>query len=517
MDVLARGWPVGVLLLVAFAGPILLLDFADFAATFHDDAYYYLVVARSVAEGHGFTFDGEHDTNGFQPLWLFLLTPLLIFVRGEQAPLYVVAAVESALLVLAGVLLFRNLRRLVGPVPGAVAGLWLAVTPGALHIFRNGMESSALALALVLTWHEWLRLETESPRAWVRWARLGACAAVCALLRLEMALLLPVMLVLRPLGLSRSLASGAALVAPSSLALGGYLLWNRLHFGIWLPISGLVKLEWFRDVSWWRRALGLLDLPWLGHRLLLPGPLEYSPTHRIVAYLAFVLLCVVLAWRFRGRVLRALRRSGASLLLLAAGLAFLAVKATIYRETPWQRAPVLVASAVAAAALVSLLGRRLQRIVLLVAALAALVRLPHRLHTASVPHRRHHLLLAARWLDRHTPPDARVGSTNAGILGWFSWRTVVNLDGLVNDVDYLRRVVRGRAGAEYLIEQRIGWLADLACSPAADVARPLAIIHAEELAGRYELAATRALPRAPEPCSRFAVWRWAGAPRAPPR
>jgi hypothetical protein len=49
-------------------------------------------------------------------------------------------------------------------------------------------------------------------------------------------------------------------------------------------------------------------------------------------------------------------------------------------------------------------------------------------------HRYHPLLLAAaRHLEAHTPPDTLVGAWNAGILGYFSGRAVVNLDGVVND------------------------------------------------------------------------------------
>ena len=45
---------------------------------------------------------------------------------------------------------------------------------------------------------------------------------------------------------------------------------------------------------------------------------------------------------------------------------------------------------------------------------------------------------AARWVSRHVPPDAVVGSWNAGAIGFLSRREVVNLDGLVNSWDYFR-------------------------------------------------------------------------------
>ncbi|OWY63176.1 hypothetical protein B7486_54525, partial [cyanobacterium TDX16] len=40
-----------------------------------EDAWYALSAARNVAEGNGPTIDGEHLTNGFQPLFTFLEAP----------------------------------------------------------------------------------------------------------------------------------------------------------------------------------------------------------------------------------------------------------------------------------------------------------------------------------------------------------------------------------------------------------------------------------------------------------
>src|SRR4051812_22736993 len=43
------------------------------------DTFYYLDVARNVARHGSFSFDGEHATNGFHPLWQ-LVTAALCFV-----------------------------------------------------------------------------------------------------------------------------------------------------------------------------------------------------------------------------------------------------------------------------------------------------------------------------------------------------------------------------------------------------------------------------------------------------
>src|SRR5207249_10582771 len=69
--------------------------------------------------------------------------------------------------------------------------------------------------------------------------------------------------------LRRRPACAAALVAPAALALPVYLIWNRTAFGVWLPVSGMVKSEWAASAPLARRVSALLDVPWVGQELLL--------------------------------------------------------------------------------------------------------------------------------------------------------------------------------------------------------------------------------------------------------
>lgn len=43
---------------------------------FHDDSFFYMVIARNHAAGLGYSFDGLNQTNGFHPLWLWLLSAM---------------------------------------------------------------------------------------------------------------------------------------------------------------------------------------------------------------------------------------------------------------------------------------------------------------------------------------------------------------------------------------------------------------------------------------------------------
>jgi hypothetical protein len=68
------------------------------------------------------------------------------------------------------------------------------------------------------------------------------------------------------------------------------------------------------------------------------------------------------------------------------------------------------------------------------------------------------LVEAARWVREHVPPDAVVGSWNAGTIGFLSGRHVVNLDGVVNSWSYAQSEHRDLCG--YFRATHITYLVD---------------------------------------------------------
>lgn len=121
---------------------------------FGDDACYYGSIAWHIAHGYGPTADGVHPTNGFQPLWAFMLVP--IYALGIDKGI----AINCALTLLAifsaatALILFAIARHL-WSVP---TGLWVAFfwsfSPTVLRQSMNGMETGLYAFMLSLaTWY----------------------------------------------------------------------------------------------------------------------------------------------------------------------------------------------------------------------------------------------------------------------------------------------------------------------------------------------------------------------------
>lgn len=501
---------LALLALAVVAGPAPFLDRKGLATTFYDDAYYYFQIARNVAAGAGFTFDGIHPTSGVHPLWLFTLVPVFAIVPGELAPLRAVILLESILVGATVVVLYRTLHARIGRTPAACAALLLLAQPVALRLLRGGMESALVLFLLVVAWSRWLALDDDPEAPPSRWLRLGAWCALLFLARLEAALAVPVLLLLGRRHIARDPRRALALAAPLALCALLYFGWTRASFGTWGPVSALVKAHMGEQVwagqTWTQRLALALYLPWIGDwatRGLL-GRLGVSAMW--APAVSTVLLLAVLALAVRHR--RALARGGVLFPLLTAGLMLLVDKLSVMLMLDWYRAPTLLATAAVGALLVR--GRpRVARVTACVLAVICLARMPvaiWRAHQTWVPTG----LQAADWLRARSIAGERAASWNAGLIGYYAGGNVVNLDGLVNDAAYLDEVVRGKALAEYLDRERIRWLADTTNPDGrlAPLVRRFPPDAARQVEARYRpvVTFTGACPPDEDGCRMLAIW-----------
>ena len=109
----------------------------------------------------------------------------------------------------------------------------------------------------------------------------------------------------------------------------------------------------------------------------------------------------------------------------------------------------------------------------------------------------------AKWMDANLEEDAIVGAFNAGQLGFFSSRTVVNLDGLINHVSYFENVLRDRsqgALAAYIDQVGIDYVVDYNVSLGRGVIeREFSTIREFSLATGGSVKVMRRVSRASQP------------------
>ena len=450
----------------------------------NDDTYYYLQTAWNARHLGWVTFDAINATNGVQFAWFGCLYLLSFVTDDKLAFLRLASVLNLALTCLPYVFIWRAAHRVGIAQPGRLALLmslgWFLVVLYPPDSYLLGMESALHACVVWAIVLQYLRIAEQAASGSVRsssalllagllvlntWARLdsvGLSACFLVLLLWTVRRGTRDAIVQPPAGpvLARGAWIGGAVIVLCGVA---------AQFGFFalagdslVPVSGLVKsyhatrLSLASFYNWslvlfplriqganWVNALGIaamfaslgflvlvrrpaggpealrraaltLGLSALVHSVVTFGLFQYYYFWYLSASFVYWIVALgVVSGRFAERSQRAWRLGAPAAVLLAAGLA----GAWWLRATP---------SALAT--------RRAQ---------------------------------AAAWMAANLEEEAIVGSFNAGQLGFFSGRRVVNLDGLINHVSYFQRVIRAdspealgdyldEVGVDYIVDYRFG-------------------------------------------------------------
>ena len=486
-----------------------------------DDAFYYFQIARNAAQGSGFTFDGIHPTNGFQPLWGLVLAGFawLFLHAGAAEPMLLARlflSVAALVNVAAGLALYAAARGWLRrrDALGFLA-VWL-LSPLLVSHQTAGMENALFALLLGLALAVYNRhfRDADRPPGAGSAAVLGLLLGLVALARLEAALLAAIVVPTVAWRMRRMPVRAAAVrLAPlcllAALPVAAYLALNLARLGHAMPIPGEVKRFYALQaldavggpgsagharllaenlaITVLRLlyvAAGPVLLAWGWLYPLYGAALARMGTPLMVAApavngAAVALLAVWTAFgRGRARALRRrlrpLLRPGVLHAFALAQICAFAALYPIYLRGPgvgWYFVPAYVLQAMAAGVAgtfaVERLRARLPRVRRWIAPAAVgamavnfVLYLGWEARPGAV---RTPKLEVVAWMHDNLPADAVVGSYNAGAIGFFARQRVVNLDGLVNDFDYLDHLRAGRVEA-YARREGIGYLVEYATS-----------------------------------------------------
>ena len=438
-----------------------------------DDAFYYFEIASNLAEGKFSTFDGGITrTNGYHPLWLFLITPFY-WAFDKEAALFAIKAFE-VMLVAGGVALVAVAARLAHmpwylmfaalPMlyqqPGLIQGMEAAAALFMLCLFilaaclfarspaRWKWPLAAVAFALPWVRLEYIAISVAATAAlwFVEWSRRERAPGAPSGERARSALSVKAAVPL--------LAAGASILV--------YFAYNRLVFGGIVPVSGATKAAWsqrqWESEGGYSLTQNLLDASHIG-----VFDLELRVALEVCAYL-------LLVWWFARR---SRNREDWLLLAFLAGVSGLAVGhlakfgqtvLTVHPfyqgDFPWYFVPayLMMALIIPARCYVAIhfirrfigpKSHRAANALSLGVVVAGAVFLfakadfaaPFRGVEASSSSTRPDTYGTAVYggtqlMNRALPEDSVVGSWDAGIIGHLSRFPVVNLDGLVSSYDY---------------------------------------------------------------------------------
>ncbi|MES2908702.1 MAG: hypothetical protein V4688_06035 [Pseudomonadota bacterium] len=202
----------------------------------HDDAYYYLGIARSIASGEGSSFGGVVQTNGYQWLWQMILAAQSWLLDNDRHLLFSTTAVSGYLLtVIVAILCLRTLPANTSEFRKAMLTGLLLAGFAYREVFWHGMEST-----LFVVLFPWLIaiIEGRQTRPWL----IALCFVLLPLARLDaLALIGATYLVWffrqrGRLSLQQLMPAGVVI-----LSMAAYASFNQHYFDTPLPVSGLAK------------------------------------------------------------------------------------------------------------------------------------------------------------------------------------------------------------------------------------------------------------------------------------
>lgn len=403
--------------------------------TLPDDAYYYFLTARNIAQGYGPSVDQLHPSNGWHPLWMVLMVGVFALPAPDlDTPVRVALALGALFDSLVVVVLYQTIRRSLGS-PAAFAGaLVYALNSMPLIQSVNGLETGLTALLTALAWMTTLRLiEQPGSRRALLW---GLIFGLCFLARTDSSLILIWLglfagwRLLRTPGGLRLVTAGAVLAL---LVILPWFLWNQANFGSFLTQTSSIAVPWAARTRFalaqptgapWQESLRILLLP----QYWLRGDYLGAPV-----LVGFVLWPLALVGLVRG--LRSSQRGLAvvALLLAAGGLTLVLVHTLVrWYPRPWYFVVMAQSLSLGLAFLWWRAGARL-RLGLAALGLPLLVISGWMAwQVGYYPWQRQLQYDAALWVRDHTEPDARIASMNSGVIGYYGERNTVNLDGVVN-------------------------------------------------------------------------------------
>ena len=263
MDILKYKWhnfPIYILLIFLLGLIIrlaLVIDPNHLSPLF-DDSYYSLSVARNIASGNGITYSGI-QTNGFQPLYVFICVPYYYFF-GENA-IYLALISLAVINTVTGLFIYRlliYLRCRFGAILGII--IW-SLSPYIYWNGTNGLETAFTSFFLVTSAYYYIiRVRKNKNPNFLYLLHLGALLGFGLLARIDMgfwalAIAIDVVLINKVASFIQRVKQIIIIATVSFILYSPWLLYNLIIFKSILPTSGS-GVRFHKPCFW----LQLLDL-----------------------------------------------------------------------------------------------------------------------------------------------------------------------------------------------------------------------------------------------------------------
>ncbi|KPK95970.1 hypothetical protein AMJ80_02585 [bacterium SM23_31] len=421
-----------------------------------DDAYYFFKIAENVAHGKGLSFDGINKTNGFQPLWLYVLIPIyLIYSGSPETMLRIILIFQVGLITGAALIIYRVhadfFSRKISLISG-IGYIMVVFVPS-----TNGMESALLILMLSLLFAYGWKGKVFSRHSPKRGLFFGIVLGLVMLARLDTVFLgaaisafCVIQIAREPLKRRDHLIRLILIITGASLIVSPYLLFNYLEFGSIMPISGALKSS-FPKISLSRDIINF-----------------FAKRYLLFAILAFVyfLWKIVSLKKFYNSA-NETRYYEICMLVLSTAIVLHFAHTVIFMKWAvfgWHFIPYALFITLAISEIIAFFLSSNWKIIfnyiywfgIIVIIFAG----------GFIIYKRNYRPLdkisswsvssynAAVWTRENTNKSDIIAMIDAGIFGYFSQRSVINLDGIVNTMKY-QEILKNKKLNKYFKENKV--------------------------------------------------------------
>jgi hypothetical protein len=425
-----------------------------------DDSYYYFQLAANIGRGLGPTVDGVNLTNGFHPLWGYVIAPVF-WLKGinPDLPVRLAMALGGVLDVAAAYFVYRTIYLLSSSRGGAYLGAacYLTAPLVLLHSVNGEVTAITLFLVALATWqfarilkHDLWRLKD------VLW--LGVFCGLMNLARSDTASYSLAILLLLTYYLIGQKKPGliAAFILPGVVLAAPWLIWNFVTFGTVVQVSAVAM-----PYVWKVKAGG-------------PGGFDVIKSFAAVvrhfgAFTHFsplsglTLVAVGLAWGLLiGRDTAGRRGHWVVLALTAAAFVNFLAHVVVRRYTrDWYFSEFAVVAALTvgvAAGLYPVAAKRRPALLLAVFFLWLAGGAPYAVKRVLSPSHewQPEMRRGAEWINAH--PGVKVAAFNGGIVSYYADNRVTVVDGNVNNAAF--EALKRRRLYQYLVDNDIRYVVD---------------------------------------------------------
>lgn len=479
-----------------------------------DDSFYYHVIARNIVNGNGITFNEKINTNGFHPLYAFILVPLhFMSPNNMNVPIYLSLIVISLFSVFTSLFIYKIVKEILGINTGIIASaIWL-FTPSLFFLSLLGMETSLQVFFIsVLTYKliTWDRKVNYTPRESLI---IGFLCALIFLSRMDglfFCISIIIVLIFRKLKSLESIKKifkinikDIFIIGITALLLvSPWLIWSYFGTNSLFPTSGETRRLYYNNPVYYVALQGLFDtINYFGGQYIKTFELSFmispivpslfSISLIVLLTLAFISISFILLLILDRKFLINIAKKFDFLILTAI---FFYIYFIFYQKSfrPWYfNFPFFLCGIFVPIIIIQTI-RRIRSInpkkSLLTISLK--VKLKKRFFTSKIklkpltgvifcflfsifaisgvihynnnngyyPDERTKYF-AALWINENLPKNSVIGSFNTGIIQYYTPNfDVINLDGVVNYEAYIYR--KNDNTEQYILERNITYLID---------------------------------------------------------